>query len=200
MKDLLIFLADGFEDIEALTVCDYLRRADLEVDLVSISGKEKVKSAHNVTILADKTFDEIKIEDYRALYIPGGLPGATNLASNNKVLELVKMYKEENKTIAAICAGPIVLDKAGLLEEDSFTCYPGYEKNLKIQSRKNEPLVYNNNIITSMGPSFAQVLAFELIKVLKDENTSNDIKKDTLFTNLVDFIKEDKVKWCMKVF
>lgn len=194
MKDLLIFLADGFEEIEAFTIADYLRRADIEVDLVSIYQRKNIKSAHNIEIIADYTLDEIKVDEYRALYIPGGLPGATNLASSNKILELVKMYEEEDKLVAAICAGPIVLDKAELLQEGKFTCYPGFEKNLTIQERVDEAVVIDGNIVTSMGPSFAQILAFKLIELLKDKKSAEKVKLETLFTKLEEFIKDGKLK------
>lgn len=194
MKDLLILLADGFEDIEALTVADYLRRAELDVDLVSISDNNVVKSAHGVKVLADKTFIEINFEDYKGLYIPGGLPGATNLAKDEKIVEAAEMYLQEDKYVAAICAGPIVLDKAELLKNKKFTCFPGYEKNLSVQDRLDEPVVFDENMITAMGPSFAQVLAFELIKLFKGEGVAEEVKKSTLFVNLVDFIKEGKIK------
>lgn len=193
MKDLLILLADGFEEIEALTVLDYLRRADLSVDLVSIYQRKNVVSAHNVEINADYNLDEINVDEYRSLYIPGGLPGATNLANNPKVVELSKMYCEEEKIVAAICAGPIVLDRAELLKSNEFTCYPGFEKNLSTQERLDEAVVVNENIVTSMGPSFAQILAFKLIELLKDKETVEEIKRDTLFTNLEKFIKDGKL-------
>lgn len=194
MRDLLILLADGFEDIEALTVADYLRRADLDVDLVSISDNNVVKSAHGVKVLADKTFIEINFEDYKGLYIPGGLPGATNLAKDEKIVEAAEMYLKEDKYVAAICAGPIVLDKAELLKNKKFTCFPGFEQNLSVQDRLDEPVVFDENMITAMGPSFAQVLAFELIKLFKGEGVAEEVKKSTLFVNLVDFIKEGKIK------
>ncbi len=194
MKDLLIFLADGFEDIEALTVCDYLRRADLDVDLVSITDKKEVESAHGVKVLADLTFSEIMFDDYKAIYVPGGLPGAINLAEDKRVRESVEMYAQEDKLVAAICAGPIVFDKVKLLKEGKYTCFPGFEKNLETAGRVDEPVVIDGNVITSMGPSFAQVLAFELIELLKGEESAQAIKEATLFTNLVEFIKEGKVK------
>ncbi len=194
MKDLLIFLADGFEDIEALTVCDYLRRADLNVDLVSITDSKEIVSAHGVKVMADLTFSEIIFEDYKAIYIPGGLPGATNLAEDKRVCESVEMYAQEDKLVAAICAGPIVFDKAKLLKEGKYTCYPGFEKNLETKGRVDEPIVIDENVITAMGPSFAQVLAFKLIEMLKGEEAAQAVKEGTLFTNLVEFIKEGKVK------
>lgn len=196
MKDLLIFLADGFEEIEALTLCDYLKRANLEVDLVSImTDRHKVKGAHDILVVADKHIDEINIKDYRGIYIPGGLPGATNLAGDNRVVEMVKMFQNsEDRFVAAICAGPIVFDKAGILKEGKYTCYPGFEKNLQTKGNLDAPTVIEDNMFTGMGPSFAQVLSFELIKYLKDEKTAEDVKKDVLFDKLVDFIKEDIVK------
>ncbi|WP_138160448.1 DJ-1 family glyoxalase III [Peptoniphilus catoniae] len=194
MKDLLIFLADGFEDIEALTISDYLRRADLTVDLVSINEGRMVESAHGVKIEADLSFSEIIFEDYRAIYIPGGLPGATNLADDNRVIESVEMYSQEDKLVAAICAGPVVLDRAKLLKDNEFTCFPGYEGNLSVKGRKDLPIYEADNIVTAMGPSFAQVLAFRLIEILKDEESAQKVKEGTLFTNLVDFIKKGQIK------
>jgi 4-methyl-5(b-hydroxyethyl)-thiazole monophosphate biosynthesis len=194
MKDLLIFLAKGFEDIEALTVADYLRRAGLEVDLVSITDHNIVTSAHGVKVVADKTILEINFEDYKGIYIPGGLPGATNLAADERIVEAVGMYLQEDKYVAAICAGPIVLDKAELLKDGNFTCFPGYEENLSVKGRVDEAVVYDGNMITSLGPSFAQVLAFELIKIFKGEEAADEVKKSTLFVDLVDYIKKGKVK------
>ncbi|EFI41673.1 DJ-1 family glyoxalase III [Peptoniphilus sp. oral taxon 386] len=194
MKDLIIFLAEGFEEIEALTVCDYLRRANLEVELVSISEEKEVKSSHGVRIIADKTIDEINFEEYRGVYIPGGLPGAVNLAAEKRVLELVEMYYMEEKIVSAICAGPVVLDKINLLKDKKFTCYPGYENNLSSKNRLDNAVVCDENIITGMGPAFAQSIAFKLIEALKNKDSVEKIKEDTLFVKLVDFIKRDEVK------
>lgn len=196
MKDLLIFLADGFEEIEALTVCDYLRRAGIEVELVSImTDRHRVKGAHGVEVIADKHISEIKFEDYRGVYIPGGLPGATNLAADNRVVEMVKIYENsDDKYVAAICAGPVVFDRAGILKDGQFTCYPGYEMNLSNKNSVNKPVVQLDNVFTAMGPSFAQVIAFEIIKYLKGEEKAEEIKKDVLFDRLVNFIKKDEVK------
>lgn len=196
MKDLLIFLADGFEEIEALTVYDYLTRAGLEVEMASImTDRHKVKGSHGIEVVAEKHINEIKFDDYRGVYIPGGLPGATNLASDVRVIEVSNVYKDnEENYVAAICAGPIVFDKAGILKEGEYTCYPGFEANLKTKNRIEEPVVQRDNQFTAMGPSFAQVLAFEIIKYLKGEELAEKIKKEVLFDRLVKFIKEGKVK------
>lgn len=189
MKDLLILLADGFEEIEALTVCDYLRRADMEVDLVAIKDRVEVVGSHNIKIVADKLFSEINVGDYKGIYIPGGLPGATNLAKDSRIVELCEVYAQNDKKVIAICAGPIVLDRANLLKDINYTCYPGFEGNLSTQDRLDELVVEDGNIITAMGPSMAQVLAFKLIEILKDTQTAKRVKEETLFNVLKEKIK-----------
>ncbi len=185
MKDLLVFLADGFEEIEALTPVDYLRRAELEVTTVSITDSREVKGAHGIVVLADTTIGEVNPEEYRGIFCPGGLPGATNLAGDSKVIDLVKKFNAEGKMVAAICAGPHVFDTAEILNEGKFTCYPGYEGNLKTGGRVDELVVVDKNVVTSMGPSTAQVLAFKLIEILKDEKSKKDVEEEVLFPILL---------------
>ena len=120
MRDLIILLEDGFEEIEALTINDYLRRAEIEVDLVSVKNVREVESSHGVKIIADYLLDEVKIDDYRGIYIPGGQPGSTNLSNNSRVRELVSMYDSSDKYVVAICAGPMVLDAAGVLKSKNL--------------------------------------------------------------------------------
>lgn len=184
MRDLIILLEDGFEEIEALTINDYLRRAKIEVDLVSVKNVKEVESSHGVKVVADYTLDEVKIDDYKGIYIPGGQPGSTNLSNNSRVRELVSMYDSSDKYVVAICAGPMVLDAAGVLKSKKFTCYPGVENRLTNQDRIDEIVVEDENIITAMGPSIAQILAFKLISLFKDDETSEKIKKDVLFYEL----------------
>ena len=109
MMKIMVFLADGFEEVEALTVVDYLRRMNIEVDMVSVSRKREVKGSHYISVLADLTIDDIPDAGlYDGVVIPGGLPGATNLRDNNRVIELVRDMNKDKKLTAAICAGPIV--------------------------------------------------------------------------------------------
>lgn len=196
MKDLLIFLADGFEEIEALTVYDYLKRADLKVDMASImTDRHKVKGAHGIEVVAEKHIDEINFDEYKGIYIPGGLPGATNLAKDSRIVEIANLYRgNDDNFIASICAGPIVFDKAGILKDGEFTCYPGFEKNLKAKNPLDRPFVKIENQFTAMGPSFAQILAFEIIKYLKGEEKAQEIKDEVLFTKMIKFIKEEIIK------
>ena len=122
MKTAVICM-NGFEEVEGLTVVDMLRRLEIECDIVG-KGAE-VTGSHGIVIKADRLLDEIKSEDYSAIILPGGLPGATNLRDDSKVISLVKEMNKTGKIVAAICAAPIVLERAGVLEGREFTAYPG---------------------------------------------------------------------------
>lgn len=185
MKDLLVFLANGFEEIEALTVVDFLRRAELTVETVSIYETKEVKGAHDIIVVADEIFSNIKLDEYRGLYILGGLPGATNLKEDHRVVEAVKTFNRQGKITAAICAGPTVLDRAGLLESKKFTCFPGYEGNLSVQESLDEIVVKNGTVITGMGPALEMDMAFTLIEVLKNKETADAICEEVLYQRLV---------------
>ncbi len=192
MKDLLVFLAEGFEEVEALSVIDIARRAGLSVVTTSITeNSKKVKGAHGVYVLADSTLNEVNIEEYRALYIPGGQPGATNLQNENRVVETVGIFKENNKLVAAICAGPQVFDEAGVIRDGKYTCYPGVENRLKTKNPKDLPIYLDGNVMTSMGPSTAVILALEIVKELAGEEKKEKIAEEFLFNKLKDFIKKD---------
>ena len=114
---ILLFLAHGFEEVEALTLVDYLRRVDIEVDTVSITGDKLVTGAHDISVMADSILDEnLHKLSYDGLIIPGGMPGATNLRDDDRVIDLVKDFNEKGKLVAGICAGPIVFARAGIIE------------------------------------------------------------------------------------
>lgn len=191
MKDLLVFLADGFEEVEALSVVDILRRGGLSVDTCSIKDSKKVTSSHQVTVLADVHIDDIKIDNYKACYIPGGQPGATNLQNDRRIIQIVEMFKEQGKLVAAICAGPQVLDTAGVLTDEKFTCYPGVEERLKTKKRLDVPVVVDDNIITAMGPAMAPFLGYELLKILSGKKKAKEVGDGFLINKIKKFIKED---------
>ena len=184
MKKVLVFIADGTEEIEVMTPVDFFRRAGLEVDLVAVKDTRKVRLAHKVYAGADKIIDEVKDVDYDAFYIPGGLPGATNIRDNEKVIELIKEAETQGKILAAICAGPIVLEAGGLLEGKNFTCYPGFEKEIKSGSFVDDLLVKDGNIFTGKGPAAAAQLSFALIEELLGKDKAEEIKAQTLFNLL----------------
>lgn len=178
MNKLSILLANGFEEIEALAPLDVLRRLNYEVELVSMNNTLEVISSHNVTFKADKVYDE-KIELSRGLIIPGGMPGSINLRDDNRVIDLVKKFKEENKLICAICAGPIVLGRANILNDIEVTSYPGFENELNCKNYLNEKVVVSKNIITSRGPATAFDFAFAIANYLGLDTSS--LEKGMLF-------------------
>lgn len=184
MKKILLFLADGFEEVEALTVVDYLRRMDVEVNTVSITEDEKVKGAHNIVVIADKLIGQIKdIDLYDGVVIPGGIPGATNLRDNDKVIDIVKKINEKKKLVAAICAGPIVLERADIIKGKKVTSYPGFEDELKDVEYIEDNVVKDENIITSRGPALAVDFAIEIIRYLLGEEKVKELKEDILYKN-----------------
>ena len=187
MKRILVMLAEGVEEVEALTVVDVLRRADVKCDTCSLGDKE-VKSAHNVRIIADKYITDSDIKNYDGIVCPGGMPGSTNLRNNEKVIELVKEFYEEGKLVAAICAGPIVLGRAGITDGKKVTSYPGFKKDLGNCDYKEDLVVRDGNIITSRGPATAMLFAYEILRYLGLEEKSCEIHDAMLFNLLEDKI------------
>ncbi|MDO5734118.1 MAG: DJ-1/PfpI family protein [Eubacteriales bacterium] len=189
MKDLIVFLAPGFEEIEALTVVDFLRRAGAKVTVAAIGEDLIISSSHGVKLQADDFLARLDPNDYRAAYIPGGLPGATNLAADHNVLAWVRQFHAEQKLLAAICAGPIVFDSLGLLKQGQFTCYPGFEKNLETEGRIEASVVKDGQLWTAMGPVFAQFLALELVEELCGKEARSELEKGLLYPELKALIK-----------
>lgn len=165
-KKVLIVLADGFEEIEAVTPIDVLRRAGLEVTVAGV-GKKEIEGAHGITIQTD-----IILEKYQeipdCIVLPGGMPGASNLSQSKELGQLLTKMNQEKRLIGAICASPaVVLAPRGLLDGKKATCYPGFEKNLSSKtSFTTERVVHDGNIITSRGPGSAFEFALELAEKL----------------------------------
>lgn len=173
-----VLLAEGFETIEALTTVDILRRAGVECHTFAIKNQE-VTTSHHITLKADKVFNE-EIKDYDVVVLPGGMPGAVNLRDDERVINLLKEFNSKNKIIAAICAGPISLGKAGISEGKNVTCYPGFEEQLGNCNYQKELVVIDRNIITGRGPAAAIPFAFEILKQIAPEKV-DEIKKAMLF-------------------
>ena len=184
MDKVIVFLAEGFEEVEALTVVDYLRRVNVIVDTVSITEEKKVKGAHDIIVLADKTIAELgNLENYSTVVIPGGMPGAANLRDNEKVTSIVKEIYEKQKLVAAICAGPIVLQRAGILKDKKVTSFPGFEDELPGSQYTGKKIERDGNIITSRGPYFAVDFALEIVDYLLGEEKLEELKKSILYNN-----------------
>jgi protein deglycase len=179
MKKVALLLADGFEEVEAVTAVDFLRRAGIEVILTSIAGL-KVTGSHDIAILADTTLDALG-DDLDGIILPGGMPGAANLAQSKALSALICKMHKSNKLLAAICAAPaLVLGKAGLLEGRKFTCYPGFEKEVSGAKFSTESVLLDANILTSRGPGTAAEFAIAIIEYLLGEEAAKVVKTSTL--------------------
>ena len=180
-KQVCVFLADGFEEIEGLTVVDLLRRAEIEVTTVSITESLTVHGAHGIDVMADKTFDEMTFDNQDMLVLPGGMPGTLNLGAHEGVkIELEKAYAA-GKYLAAICAAPSVLGKYGFLEGKRATSYPGFEPQLQGAQCMCDPVVVDGNVISSRGMGTAIPFSLELIGQLVDAETAQKIGKAIIY-------------------
>ena len=166
MKECFVFLAAGFEEIEALTVIDVLRRAEMNVQTVSITSALQVKGAHGITVNADLLFDNTLFSNPEWLILPGGMPGATNLFEFAPLQGLLKTQAEsKDGKIAAICASPaVVLGQLGLLKGEKATCYPGFENLIQGAEMLDEPVVVSNKFVLGNGPANALPWALTVVK------------------------------------
>jgi len=176
-----IFLAEGFEELEMITILDILRRAQIDIKTVSISTSNMVKGSHGVEIKTDIVLNELNIEKIKGIILPGGIPGATNLQKNEELKELILEINNQNKLLAAICAAPLVFGMHKILSNRKATCYPGFEEYLENAIIVDEDVVVDKNIITSKGPATASKFAYELVKYIKDELLAKSIFKGMLF-------------------
>lgn len=171
-----MFLADGFEEIEAIATLDVLRRANISVETVSIDKKE-VKGAHNIKIITDKDINEISKQDIDGIILPGGMPGTLNLENSAKVQELITYAYKNGKLIGAICAAPSILGHMGLLQDKKATCFPGFEKDLFGAEVTSESVVREENIITAKGAGVAIDFGAEIVSYIKDSITADNLKE-----------------------
>ena len=177
MKTIFVFLADGFEEIEALTPVDILRRAGLYVKTVSVMDEQVVAGAHGVPVLADVMFDEVNAEDAEMILLPGGLPGATNLDAHQGLSQMILDFAKEEKPLAAICAAPLVFGNRGLLEGKKATCYPGFETYLKGAQYTAALVEKDGNFITGKGPGAAMEFAFAIVEKYCGMDKVNELKQ-----------------------
>jgi 4-methyl-5(b-hydroxyethyl)-thiazole monophosphate biosynthesis len=188
-KKIVLLLADGFEDVEAVTPIDYLRRAGVEVTVASVGGTRTVKSSRSLTVQADTTLAELaregklRSDQWDGVIIPGGMPGATNVAASVTAATLIKDLAAAKKMIGAICAAPaVVLGPLGVLAGRRFTCYPGMEKDVSgaYWAGEKDRVVVDGTLITSRGPGTAGEWAKEMITRLVDTAMAEKIAQATL--------------------
>lgn len=185
-KTAYVFFATGFEEIEAITPVDILRRGGVNVTTVSITKDLKVKGAHNIEITCDlliEDMDKNLLPD--AIIMPGGMPGATNLANCKELEEFSKSCFDAKKLVCAICASPAVVFGAyGLLKDKNWTCYPNMENqapNQDLANWKATPVVIDNNLITSRGPGTAADFSYQILNQLGLEEKSTALQQGMLF-------------------
>ena len=176
----LVPLAEGLEEIEAVTIIDVLRRGGIEVVSAALGRDRAVRGSRGVTILADTLWPDTA--DFDAIVLPGGGKGTENLAADARVRETLRKFDEEGKYVAALCAAPTVLAAAGLLNGRRATCYPSCADQLG-ESYDNAPVIADGNVITGQGPGTAMLFALVLIKHLMDEDTAR-VVADGLLSNL----------------
>ena len=179
MSRVITVLAPGFEETEAVTFIDLLRRAGVTVTVLGLESPA-VTGSHHITVTADKTLKELS-GPFDGIVLPGGMPGAKNLADSPALLDLVRATHGRGALCAAICAAPIVFGKAGILQGFTATCYPGYEKDLTGATVVDKPVVCDRNVITSRGVGTAIAFGLALIAYLSDSGAADKVRRAILF-------------------
>ena len=181
MSKLGIFMADGCEEIEGLTVVDLVRRAGIEIEMISVSGEKNVTGSHKIAFQTDVSKADADFASYDGIVLPGGMPGTTHLMEDETVNRVIKEFATSGKLVAAICAAPSVLGNAGLLEGKKATCYPGVESKLTGADFVTDPVAKDGNIITSRGLGTAIEFAAEIVAYLLDENVAKSLKESIVY-------------------
>ena len=180
MNEVIMFLADGFEEIEALATIDILRRGNVLIKTASIKNELDVTGAHDICIKADCLLKDVNFDDYKMLILPGGAKGVENLKNNSYVLKIIKEFNKNNKLIGAICAAPSILGEVKILKNIKATCYPSFEDSLIEANLCSQNVVYDKNIITGRGAGVTFEFAFKILEILKDINICENVKKGML--------------------
>nr|WP_320167187.1 DJ-1 family glyoxalase III [uncultured Methylophaga sp.] len=180
MSTVLIPLAEGFEEIEAVTVIDLLRRAGINVVTASLSQRHQVTGSRQIVLFADDLLEDMVNADFDMIVLPGGQPGTNNLNQDSRISVLLQKQLNANKHIAAICAAPLVLAHAKILNQHKATCYPGAIKQEEWPeiSLSDESVIVDDRIITSKGPGTAMDFALTLIEVLTNHQTRHTVEQD----------------------
>lgn len=181
MSKIGIFMADGCEEIEGLTVVDIARRGGLDIETISITDKTEVTSSHKVTFMTDTTKAQADFDSYDAIVLPGGMPGTINLGADATVVDTIKKFAAEGKLVAAICAAPSVLGENHILEGKKATCHPGFEDKLLGATWIEQPVVVDGNVITSRGMGTAIAFALEIVRYFKDDEAVDHIRQGLVY-------------------
>ncbi len=180
-KEILVPLANGFEETEAVTIIDFLRRAGLTVVVAGVPGSGITKGSHGIGIQTDTSISQVADRTFEAVVLPGGMPGATNLAESKDLERILKRQKDRGGLLAAICAAPTVLAKYGLLEGKRATAFPGFESKLTGAKVETDRVVTDGNIVTSRGPGTAIPFSLALVSRLVGDQKAKEIQQAALW-------------------
>lgn len=181
MSKIAVFFADGCEEIEGLTVVDMLRRANLDVVSVSVTGSREIHGSHDITFFADTTFEETSPDAYDGAVLPGGAVGTANLGAHEGVVSTIKKFAQEGKLVAAICAAPSVLGANGILQGKRATCHPGWEEKLTGAVISEGNAVVDGNVITSRGMGTSIDFSLAIIEKFADADVVENVKKGIVY-------------------
>ena len=181
MKKIAIHLATGFEEIEAITIIDVLRRAGFEVTTVSVTNETLVNGAHQIPVLADKLYSEVNYEDIDMIVLPGGMPGTKNLDQHAGLKDKILQFNQQGKLLGAICAAPLVFGHLHLLVGKKAVCYPGFEQELTGATIVEQATITDKNIITGRGVGAALNFALKIVEILDSKEKAEKLSKALLF-------------------
>ena len=181
MKKTTILFANGYEEVEALTVVDLLRRAKIGCEILSVADSGQVTGSHGISIGADRNFSGTDFSQYDGVILPGGMPGTTNLAADERVLALLRSFAAAGKLTAAICAAPTVLAKAGLLEGKKAVCYPGMEEQLTGAKVSFDPVAVDGTVITSRGLGTAIPFALSIVQYFEGRERAEALASSVVY-------------------
>jgi 4-methyl-5(b-hydroxyethyl)-thiazole monophosphate biosynthesis len=182
MRKVCIHLATGFEEIEAVTLTDVLRRANIPVEVISMTKDLMVTGAHQIAVTADALFESVNYDEVDMIILPGGMPGSTNLDAHEGLKTKILEFHKQTKKLAAICAAPLVFGRMGILQDQKATCYPGTEKELKGAKILDEPVVVSNHFITGRSPGASLLLGLKLVEILTNKLTADKVKDGIITT------------------
>ena len=179
------FLANGTEEVEALTVIDVLRRAGVDAVMVSTTGSDTFSSSHNIEVKCDVKIEDCDFSDADMLLIPGGMPGSTNLLAHEGVLKAVAEHAAKGKKYGAICAAPMVLGHLGLLDGKKATCYPGFEDTMKGATPTGDVYTIDGNCITGCGPAATLPYSYAILEMLGMKAEADQLREGMMFNRLM---------------
>lgn len=184
MEKVYLFFAEGTEEVEALAVVDILRRAGVDVSIVSVTGDKMVKGSHGIRVETDMLEEDVNYSEAAMLVLPGGLPGAYNLAAHKGLAEGIMRQYHAGKPLAAICAAPLVYGRMGLLKGLRATCYPGFEENLEGATYTGALVEQDGQFITGKGPAAVFEFGYAIVERLLGEGLSEAVRNGMLYNEV----------------